>query len=51
MKLKALEVITKYITDIDKTKLHCEFHYTPSTYHLHLHLHIRLEKDIRREKN
>ena len=49
MKSKALEVISKYISDIDETKLHCEFHYTPSTYHLHLH--IGLGKDIEREKN
>ena len=49
MKSKALEVISKYISNIDETKLHCEFHYKPSTYHLHLH--IGLGKDIEEEKN
>ena len=49
MKSKALEVISKYVADIDKSKLHCEFHYTPSTYHLHLH--VGCGKDIEKEKN
>lgn len=44
MRKKALDVIHKYIKNYDISNLHCEFHYTPSTYHLHLH--IGLGKEI-----
>jgi len=51
MKEKAIEVISKYIKSLDESKLHCEFHYLPSTYHLHLHIGLGKETTTNQIKN
>ena len=46
MREKALEVINRYVKICDLSNLHCEFHYTPSTYHLHLHIGLGKEIEV-----
>ena len=45
MRDKAVEVINKYVKNYDLSNLHCEFHYSPSTYHLHLHIGLGKENE------